>query len=1195
MKRIAKRKATTVATEAADTRAPVPLEAWVSVRRRYTRSINLERDLLDPSTVEGYVLTPRAADSLQRVLTSVREGTRSRAFTLTGIYGTGKSAFAHFLSAICAPSKDDLHKSALRQLVTQIGSSRTLEAAVRLIPKQGMVRAVATARRESLSVCVIRAIRNGLAAVSSSAPLRRALGRCDTLLKLASRGARIDDGQVVALLNEASVATRSPILLVLDELGKALEHVAMSGGTEDLFLLQRLAETPRLTAGGTLVVVGLLHQNFSEYSVSVTPGARSEWQKIQGRFEDVPFLDSPQQMLGLLRHAVVHTPDASGSSALGQCGLAWHERIAAGDQDHYVVATLTRELTRSLLPLHPIAALALPALCAKYAQHDRSLFSFLTSNEPNAFSRFLREHVVSGSDIPVLRLEALYDYFIDVAGHGLTFRPQFQRWSEIHSVISDARGLSREEVAALKTVGVLNLLATAGSLRASRALVLLALSTAPDSKPEQKSWRTVLDALVAKGLLTYRSRLDEYRVWEGSEFDVEAILNDVRNEDAGSLIALLRDNAPTTPAVAQRHSYETGTLRYYEIAYADDSTLLESATCIRSDSDGLILKWVGTTKPRNVPAHIKDGRPLVVVAARDTVSLTACARELTALRKAARSPQLQADGVARREMTARLNVAEVELARAVVSAFDVSMTDVWLGGSRERVSEGSFRAALSRLCDETFNRGPKLWNEHVNRRELTSAGARARREVIDAMVVRGNIQRLGIEGDGPDASIYESVLRKTGIHREGKASWEFGPPSERGLRHVWKAIEDYCSSAETEPRRIDALFSMLEMPPFGVKRGLTPILLAAVLQFRSDDVSVYYRGSFVPSLGPEMWELLVKQPGDFAVKYFRLDGLRREVFRELEGLVQASDEGAISKAVPVRNATMLRVVRPLIRFATKQNQYARQTKQLSLAAIGVREALLNVREPDELLFLSLPQALSINAVAGDSAPSAKVAASYRRSLQTALGELGGAYERLLERCEVLLHSGLSRKESVRELREDLAFQASYLVGRVLDPSLKRVVLTMTDKKGSDREWLEALVMVIADKPAESWTDEEAVAFELRVADTARRFRNLLSLVHSTSPGIAEPVEALRLSLTRSDGREDHHVVWVDGKSREVINGIVGDVVDRIKSFPDEQKLAVAAAVAEAIFAEKRDDVVGTVAPSESSPSARKRILRSSKG
>lgn len=71
------------------------LSNYFTLERRYSRSINLERDFDDIEALNGYILTDKAVDILGRVLRGLTTENNSNCWTLTGVYGTGKSAFAH--------------------------------------------------------------------------------------------------------------------------------------------------------------------------------------------------------------------------------------------------------------------------------------------------------------------------------------------------------------------------------------------------------------------------------------------------------------------------------------------------------------------------------------------------------------------------------------------------------------------------------------------------------------------------------------------------------------------------------------------------------------------------------------------------------------------------------------------------------------------------------------------------------------------------------------------------------------------------------------------------------------------------------------------------------------------------------------------------------------------------------------------
>ena len=138
------------------------LSEFVSVKRRYSRSVNLERDFGIPDSLLGYIPTSRAIDSIERFLRSFTFDNSVRAWTLTGSYGTGKSAFANFLTALCSPQGDEIYQSAI-QILKQTEKSNSLQRQIKSrLPESGLIRAVVTAQREPIARTVIRALNSGV-------------------------------------------------------------------------------------------------------------------------------------------------------------------------------------------------------------------------------------------------------------------------------------------------------------------------------------------------------------------------------------------------------------------------------------------------------------------------------------------------------------------------------------------------------------------------------------------------------------------------------------------------------------------------------------------------------------------------------------------------------------------------------------------------------------------------------------------------------------------------------------------------------------------------------------------------------------------------------------------------------------------------------------------------------------------------
>ena len=88
--------------------------------------------------------------------------------------------------------------------------------------------------------------------------------------------------------------------------------------------------------------------------------------------------------------AISKSPAATKSGDLDATARSWARHLRKS-HDSYLASVLTEDTIKRLLPLHPVAAAVVPGLCTRFAQNDRSLFTFLTGEEPHSLSSFLRE------------------------------------------------------------------------------------------------------------------------------------------------------------------------------------------------------------------------------------------------------------------------------------------------------------------------------------------------------------------------------------------------------------------------------------------------------------------------------------------------------------------------------------------------------------------------------------------------------------------------------------------------------------------------------------------------------------------------------------------------------------------------------------------------------------------------------------
>jgi len=450
---------------------------------------------------------------------------------------------------------------------------------------------------------------------------------------------------------------------------------------------------------------------------------------------------------------------------------------------------------------------------------------------------------------------------------------------------------------------------------------------------------------------------------------------------------------------------------------------------------------------------------------------------------------------------------------------------------------------LSDLCDQTYASGIHLNNEMLNRSALTSQGAKARRELLQAMAVSGDKPGLAIEGYGPERAMYESVLAANGMHLESDEGWRVGPPvTGSGLEPAWVLIDEFLMTSRNHPEPLSAIYEVLSSPPYGLREGPIPVLVVAALLYRAEEVALYQDGTFEASLSPETIERLLKAPGRFAVSAVLSTQERVAVVNELQAAL-----GCAPARAGERNAGLMAVLRTLVSRIRALPDFSRRTLSIDSVARDVRTAVYQARDMETLFFEQLPTACGVALDSTDhSAAPRETSAVYARTLAGAVEDLEGAYPRLLEHARDRLRWELGSKSAGQQLREDLRTRSRHLLRAGVSGRLQILVNALVDEVLDERSWTEAVAMAVTGKAPASWTDDEKEAFDARLRELAQSFARFELLYYeSIHQGQPQGFEACRIVLTESGAEEIGRVVWVDKAVKESVAGEVDHLVERL--------------------------------------------------
>ena len=1118
---------------------------------RFLRSAHLERDFYDSAALAGYVVTDFARSSLSRIGEGLKPNSGQRAWRITGHYGAGKSSFALLLAHLLAGREANLPPQI--RSVTELGRR-----------PPSFLPILVTCARQPLSVSILKALHLAASKVYGRATKVKLAGEIKRLVDSAWEPA---DGQILDLLTRLNTqlivdSKAKGLVLILDELGKLLEFAGLHPGRQDVFLLQRLAEAASRSGDEPMFVVSLLHQGFSAYADHLDQSTEREWEKIAGRFEEIVFDQPIGQIAELISSALSVSLQKIPNIQSEELKKAAEQIVKLGWYGVVPPKDLPGLASR-LYPIHPTVLPVLIRTFRRFGQNERSLFSFLLSNEPFGLQAFAEKRVRDGQ---LYRLHNFYDYVRTNFGYRLAVQTYRNNWNLISSMIDSFATEDDLDKEILKTVGVLNLhddedlpineesvlCAVAAGDRTTRSRVLSALQ-------KLRTGKRALWNRGARGLC----------LWPHTSVNLDKAYDDARKAVAASqsVAPYIKEFLETRPIVARRHYIQTGNLRHWTVRYCsvpDLASVLDDPTT----ADGLIVVPLCETAEEHRAAltcakhaFLRKREALLLAVPQPLNNLASLVQEARRWEWIATNVlELNADKYARNEVARQKNAARLQLEQRIQSfisfkQFRIESSLQWFHKGRARPIAGGrdLLEELSGICDHVFPKAPRIQNELVNRRELSSAAAAARMRLIERMFDHAGEPLLGMDSakKPPEMSMYLSVLHNTGLHQQVGDTWRIDVPNlildkKCSVNPSLERIKEIVQQEPDARVNVAVIFEELRRAPYGVRDGLFPLLLTAFAIVNEKEVAFYKDGTFLREFNAEAILLLTKAPERFDIQFCKIQGVRAELFDKLIALLQ------IGRSKD-REIELLDVVKRLCVFVAELPPYVRNTKNLSSIALRVRDAILSAREPATLLFADLPKASGFKPITGKRSGD-KEAAQFIEALRIALNDLRMAYPELEERLRKQLRVAFELPGSFQAFRTSLAQRAEQILLNVSESTLRAFCLRLIDDKLPEADWLESLGSYLALKPPSKWYDAEEDAFNAALAEAALRFHRVESIVFSQ--GRRKNDTAIRLAVTRANGIEHEEILHFATEEENRL-GKLQQEFERL--FAGNQRLALAAA------------------------------------
>lgn len=839
---------------------------YLSINKNFQSSINLELDLDNEEKIREYIPTTDICDVIKRYVNTALGKEKEYATTLVGPYGKGKSFILLVICFLLGKNKDSAVWSELVNKIKAVDLElfelllSIKEKGIKLLPivinsnYDNVTQSFQLALNDALqreghgnilpksaySVCIdlinkwesdpkikgevlsrcqefksvsLIDIKKGLKSYSPVAYEQfKSLYDC---INIGLEFNPLISNDIVKTYKDVCESLSkfgySGMFIIFDEFSKFIESTSINL-MRDLKLIQDFAElSVRSSNKKQIHLCCVAHKSISLYKPSSKTGVNSDsFKTVEGRFNEIRFNRSLEENYQIISGALIKNDSfyemcekyiSSNRSFYDEC-------INANFID---VSTSEKTLFRGCFPLNPYTAYSLIKLSELVAQNERTLFTFISDTDEDSFNTFIHSY-----DSGLFNVDKIYDYFNDLLqkDSDATIR---NIWYRCESLLTRCESLLDKRI--IKVLAIITMVNDASVLPADEKTICLSLSE--DIKLISSTVKKLIDRhFIRKNLL---NNTLSFALSNSKKIDEEVeYLSKVKfkNLDIGNVLSDVNERNFILP---HKYNEENKITRFFRVKFLDEAqfmrlksfnVLFENTYC-----DGLIINLLSRSlNEEQIQAkvnEINDRRVVVCVPSKEIPdSLSAYAMRYTCLK--GMKEQGTYDETSEAELSLLIDEAETDLRTMLAELFDQKSY-----AAVEKDPKG-FNFTLSKLLESIYTKKIIINNELINKRTVSTQYQKAVNHVMDYYINHS-----------------ENVFGQTSPERSIKIAL-FDDPSEEILSVIESLKNGIIESGGSRVSVLE-LIKKYQSAPYGIREGVTPLLLAKAISELQDNVILRFQ------------------------------------------------------------------------------------------------------------------------------------------------------------------------------------------------------------------------------------------------------------------------------------------------------------------------------------------------------------------
>lgn len=1016
----------------------------VEIKQRYKSSTRIDSNLSDNKVfIDNFILHGTAINVLETISRDY-EGSEQRAYSITGPYGSGKSTIALFLSLLLSENKKD-REYAEDKLDCAEGIKSEFPNRFKI--KKGWKTIKHVCSMSSPEHAILKSLYSGL----------NITFKHDEINSLSDEECL---SEIKSTLTSKQVKSDG-VLLLLDEMGKALDYCSREN--KDLYLFQELADIAQ-QADIPVLLIGFLHQPFTEYAKNKDSKLQQDWAKVQGRYRDLNFNPSVDESLILVGDAI-HKSSEKVDSKLRKV----HASIVSEVNNNFESKTRSISDLLKTLPIDPMVSLLLgPISRRRFSQNERSLFGFLASHETFGFREFIEENYTKEGKLDRLyHPEHLWDYLHHNLYHIIVTSNDSKAWLESCDAIYRAsKKGSAIHTLITKLVALLTIFGFTQHFHASRTFIEAYFQC---RGYKLKQIKNAINDLEAWTVVIYRAAHDGLFIFQGSDIDINSLVN-LQKEKIRQGIDWVKACQSSHPILATSHYHKTGTIRWANRALVStvDDNLISQLTQEQEAGSAFISFIIPANEDVLTRLRKQENKlvNMVIGEPGPLTQLSEAAIELIALEKIQKEEDdIVHDKIAQQELDSRINMFKQQVADEQDRVFN---TAKWRYQGEEFTKQ-PLSSMASLIAKNAYSKAPVIINELVNRAKPSGSANAAIKKLLVAMAENGDSNNLSLpENSFPaEKGLYFSCVSNKGLHvKSSDGSFKFVMPSDNNdaLQALFSSAFEYISQ-KGDIVRLSEITEIWCKKPFGLSKGIIPIWLMAFLLSQTSSFAFYDfdensdRPIFINGPDEEFALKSLQRPEKVGIQFVKVDLATTTYLNEIAQPIKEE----------LQEVSPLTIAQTYVTRYSELSVWTKNTKKLTKTALSFKDKTRTASDPNEYLFKSFPTVFKTT--------TDKIS---KEDISSVLEQLGSAHDEMLKAFRARIISFIP-------LTDTLVAQCKRVAKFTADHKLKTFAIRLSEF-ASNEHWVSSLISLLSGIAERNWDDNAIAKANSELLQVIERFK-----------------------------------------------------------------------------------------------------------